>query len=118
MGKAENWLGVDSVSDAETVLKCVLRALLCLRGGWIAASGGDPESTGFSLSLMAGPGDFENFRLQSTEIIATHIMNTGITTEGTMILVLLLPPLLPLPVLACEDEVDEREEEVVDDVGG
>ena len=45
------------------------------------------------------------------------MMNMGITTEGTMIMIRLFPPLLLPPTWACEDEVDEREEEEEEEAG-
>lgn len=56
-----------------------------------------------------------NFRLQSTYVIIP-MKNKGITTQGTIGFIWLFVPLLLLPILACEDEVAEREEEVGVDV--
>ena len=107
------------MSDAGVVVTYELCALLCSWEGWIAASARGRGSTDLSLSsssLMAPLDDFKDFHLQITHAI-TNIMNTGTTTEGTMILICLFPPLVLLPVFACEDEVDEREEEAAEDVG-
>ena len=115
------------MSDAVSVLTYVLGALLCPWEGWIAASDEYPGSAEFSLpfaSSVAILGDIEKihiflsqalFSLQSTYSIRK---TTGITTQGTMILTRWFPLFSLLPVFACENEVDEREEEAAaEDVG-
>ncbi len=51
--------------------------------------------------------------------VITEMMTiaTAIMTEGTIGLIGLFPPPLLLPVMACEDDVDEREEDGGEDVG-
>ena len=106
------------MSDAVSVLTYVLGALLCPWEGCIAASDEYPGSADFSLpfaSRVTILGDIEKNRLQSTYSIRP---STGITTQGTMILTRLFPLFSLLPVFACENEVDEREEEAAaEDVG-
>ena len=108
------------MSDACAVPESVFSAVFGSGGGGIPDDGRDLSSTAFlmsSSSLTAGLRDF-NFRLQITYIII-EIMTvaTGIITEGTIVLICLSPPPLLLPIMACEDEVDEREEDGGEDVG-
>lgn len=107
------------VSDAASVLTYVLGASLCPWEGWIAASDEYPGSADFSLpfaSSVAILGDIEKIRLQRT--YSSIRPTKGITTQGTMILTRLFPLFSLLPVFACENEVDEREEEATaEDVG-
>lgn len=69
-----------------------------------------------SSSFTAGLRDFD-FLLQITYII-TEMMTiaTGVTMEGTIFLICLFPPPLLLPVMTCEDDVDDKEEGGGEDV--
>lgn len=87
MGK-ENWLCADSVSSAGVVLTWVLSAGSCSGEGWIHILCRDLGSTDISLSSspwMAPLRGLTKSLLQSTYI--TNMMNTGMTTEGTIILI-------------------------------
>lgn len=89
MGK-ENWLCVDSVSSAGVVLTWVLSAGSGSGEGWIPIVCGDLGSTDISLSSsawMALLRGLTNSLLQSTYIITNTMNTTGITTEGTIILI-------------------------------
>lgn len=70
-----------------------------------------------SSSTTAALRDFD-FLLHFTYIITeTMAIATGIITERRIVLICVFPPPLLLPIMAREDEVDEREEDGGEDVG-
>ena len=120
LGMKENSLCRDSRSDAGAVLTYMLFAGFCIGDGWPVPENivRSTAAVLFSPSLTTPLRDFNDHLFQSTYVKTQRKMtNTGNTTEGTIILIRLFPPLSLLAVLACEDGVNETEEEVGVDVG-
>lgn len=67
--------------------------------------------------LTAGLRNFDFLLLITYVVTEMTTITTGIVTDGTIVLIRLFPPPLLLPVMAGEDDVDEREEDGGEDVG-